>query len=212
MNNQVRLLIERFNSSRHRLWIVIIATLLTSVTTVWPIADDYKAARQRRELLTSTLRATLDDIEGIDRFSQVHVERSIKLDGLDAKTIGHEELQAFRNGVVEIARESGCRVRSIKVGQAATRPWKIGEPVLNVATTQKPTNRDFTLTTLPMHLSIAGDLEELNGLLQRMHDGTKVLHTKTFQLKPAGQGEPEQVILEMDLLLFDLSEAKKETA
>ena len=202
----IRHALEGFIASRHRHWFVIILTLLLGLTVIWPLADDYKASQDRYARLKSVLHNTQQDIASIDRFENVKQDRLEKLARLDAKTTGEKELQSFRERVIELARDSGCRVRTVRVDPMATRPWKKGEAVLSTTTVSATAKAPYTLSSQPVHLSVSGGIEGLKLLLEQLQRDGKLMHTKGFQLKPAGQTEPGQLIMDLDLLLFDLTE------
>ena len=204
----IRQVVERLSNSRYRLWFVIILTLTLGLTVIWPLADDYKASRNQRSRLLADLARTRSDIEQLDQFQRVQAERLESLNKLEATTTSQSELQSFREQVIELAREAGCRVRTIRLGVSSERVWKPGDPVLTAATNTSTAKGPFTLATQTIDLSVTGSVDSLKLLLEQLHRSGKLMHTKKFQLKPAGQTEPGQLILDMDVLLFDLSERK----
>ena len=208
----IRQALERLSNSRYRLWFVIILTLSLGLTVIWPLADDYKAARSQHSRLMAELARTWSDIEQLDQFQRVRGERLERLKTLESTTTGEAELQNFREQLIELARESGCRVRTIRVGTSAERVWKPGDSIVTSSTTAATAKGPYTLATQTIDLSVTGSMESLKLLLEQLHRGGKLMHTKTFQLKPAGQTEPGQLILDMDVLLFDLKERKSGSA
>ena len=204
----IRRAIERLSNSRYRHWFVIILTLILGLTVIWPLADDYKASRNQRSRLLADLARTRSDIEQLGEFQRVRKERLETLSMLQATTTSDAELQAFREEIIELAREAGCRVRTIRLGASSERVWKSGDPVLTAPANAATAKGPFKLATQTIDLSVTGSMESLKRLLEQLHESRKLMHTKTFQLKPVGQTEPGQLILDMDVLLFDLSEGK----
>jgi hypothetical protein len=62
-----------------------------------------------------------------------------------------------------------------------------------------------------MSLSMTGTLEAVKDLLSRLQSSNRLIHCQNFSLGPV-RNNPKEVVLDLELLLFDLTEAKEDSS
>ena len=197
---------------RHRTWGVITVTFAIGLALILPAADEYSASRDRHARLTSTLNNTRSIVARLDEYEGQVAERVRKLENLETRTTGEKQAQAFRERIVVMVRESGCQMRRIRLGQPTARRWHENDKALDqMASTTKGPETPLMLNVQPVSLSVTGTTASVKGLLEQLHRSGKMMHTKSFALRPAGLENPKEVLLDVEFLLFNLTEVQPAT-
>jgi hypothetical protein len=117
----------------------------------------------------------------------------------------------FRQEVVDWARNAGCQIRRIRVGTPRSQPWKEGNSPLE-STANKPQNVDsgYVLRMQPLSLLVSGRLTNVKGLLAQLRSTDRLVQSRKLSLHSTRE-DPNQLVLEIELMLFDLTKAEAPT-
>jgi len=193
----------------YRTWGVITLTFAIGLAVILPAADEYTASRDRQAQLTATLENTRSIVARLDEFEGMVAQRLQKLEELENRTTRDQQAQAFRERVVTMVRESGCQMRRVRLGQPTSRRWHENDNALDqVASITKGPETVLMLNVQPVSLSVTGTTAGVKSLLEQLHRSGKLMHTKSFALRPAGLENAKEVLLDVEFLLFDLTEAQ----
>jgi hypothetical protein len=201
--------LRRFLESSSRREIVITLSFLIGLAVIWPVADEYRALQNQQVSLTATLNNTRATVERLPAFQQQVDQKVQLLATLESQEVKEQDANQFRNLVVGMARQASCDVRRVQVGAATTQRWREGGNPLEPSQGEG-SETPYILRSLPLTVAVAGPLENVKQLLAQLNELHKLMHTKRFILKPEGQ-DPKSVILELDLIMFDLELAPQKT-
>jgi len=180
--------------------------------TLWPAADEYCATRDRRAQLWEDLSDAQQQTSLLDSLEAKAEQRRQILESFEKKAVPQDQLYGFRNRLVEMTRESGCRVRRIQLGSPRTRRWYENDnPCKQIKAPERGQETPFQLQTQPVALSAAGSLPQIKRLLAELHETGKMMHTKSFRLRPDGSNR-KAVVLELELILYDLQKTEAKAA
>lgn len=196
----------RPDARRRRRWIVIILTCAIGLLVVWPAADEYFALRDHRADLLQSLEEARTDAERLTAWRELASERALALSELDARTVGDDNAYELRNELVELVRRSACSLRRIELSPPARRPWvNDDDPLAAAAPSRKAEPTPYTLRTQRIVISASGPLANLQEVLAQLRKNDKLMHTRTFLLRPADEAGKE-VIMELEVMVFGLEE------
>jgi len=198
--------LRKFLESRRSRVIVIIGTFGIGLATVLPLADEYLALRDRREHLKVELSGAQQAAKALPRFEKRVHQQIRTLENWQSQTVPAGQVHEFRRSVVDLVRETGCQIRRVHTDAAHTRPWSEGDDPLKVRNvrSKKKDDSHFELTSQSFVLEISGTLPQIEAVLSQLHREGKLAHTRHFVLRPVGRNRKE-VVLELELLLFDLT-------
>ena len=204
----IETLLRRYLESRARVWGVIILTLGLGVAGILPAADNYQEARQRRAELRDLVARIRHDVAGLEQAREKANEKREQLEKLEALTIATDQVPTFRQEIVDGARQAGCQVRRIRVGSPRSRTWHEGDNPLD-RTTANPgkTDSPYVLTTHPLTVSVSGALANVESVLSHLQSTDRLIHSESLSLYPTNENR-KQVILELELMLFDVTRAE----
>lgn len=204
-DNQVEQYLRTLVEHRWRAVIVITVTFAIGLITIWPAADEYFALRSYDEELVRSLRDARREVDSLGALESRVLAQEQVLASLEAKAVNTDDTYEFREQLVELAREAGCRLRRLDLGHVERRPWEKGDDPLEPVTGEKQDLiTQFELTTQPVRLAVAGPMESVADFLNRIQESDKMIHTTTVTMR-AAPGSSEDVELEMELLIFNLS-------
>jgi hypothetical protein len=197
--------LRKFCESKHRLLIVIAGTFVVGLVLVIPLVDAYCAGRNEKEALLAELdsarqiAAQLSDSE-----SRVAAELA-QLKQFEARTTDESSLPALRGKLVDLAKETGCNIRRLSVGNASSRPWNPKDDPINPALASKPGEQasSFTLEWFPVSISVSGNSASLKTLLERIAAAGMLMHAKSLEMYPSSASRQE-LSLDMELWYFTL--------
>jgi hypothetical protein len=202
--------LQRFLENRFRRAIVITVTCVIALAVVWPAADEYLALTDRYEKLNATRINAQGTLAQLDRFETLVAEEELQLSRLERRSVGPKNVHEFREWVVELARTSGCQLRRARVGTPVMQAWKEGATPLDVTSSQGP-ETGYALRTLPFSLAVSGSLASVKRLLARIHEQQRLIHTRSFLLRP-DVAPSKEVLLDLELMLFELVEGDTKAA
>ena len=199
--------IRRCLRGRARLWLLITLICGVGVTIILPGTDAYSDSRQCRAQLAARLAEMRQQVANIDRLRRNAVEKRIRRQELEALNIPADGLHLFRREIVSWARNSGCQVRRIHVGEPRSRPWRRGDSLLEVdarSATKKPDSL-YVLNSRPCSLSISGTLAGVKSLLNDLESSKRLIGGNKMSLRPTPDNRAEAV-MDLELTLFNLAE------
>jgi Tfp pilus assembly protein PilO len=123
------------------------------------------------------------------------------------RAVSIDDLHQVRADLVGWAREAGCQVRQIQIDQGKAKPWHENEnPLSRVKNLGKKTPYDFSIHHVAV--SVTGTAARIRTFLSKVSSNERLIHTQKCVLRPVRKGEKD-VLLQMDLLLFDLEQRSK---
>jgi hypothetical protein len=199
-------LLRRFLEYDQRRWVVIIVSLGIALAVILPLADEYTAMCEERVRLESLIASTQLLVKNIVGLESRALEQSESLARLEKRGVSRQDVQQFRSDVVRWAKAADCQVRSIRMDGGHSRPWRENDQPLDFRPTG-PVNKEtlFLLTTQNLFVSIAAPLGEVKNFLDQVHADERLIHVKSYNLRSLPGGS-NILILELDLMLFDLVE------
>lgn len=202
-------LIDRFCESRHRWLIVTGVTVVLALLTVLPLADQYSALHAENDELVAQLDEAARLTAALPQFEQRVQEKVSELQKIERQTVSEEKVGEYRNKLIGYARDSGCQVRRINIGQARTRKWTVGDNPREATPEARPDAEatPFILETRQVSLSITGSLTSIEKLLTRMEADDTMSHFKFLELRPTGKSR-RAVQADLELLCFALNRNK----
>jgi hypothetical protein len=198
--------LRRFCESPHRTLIVIAGTFVVGLLLILPLVDVYCAGRSEKAGLLAELAAADQVAAGIDKFNARLAEKLAQLQLLEARTVTEESLPALRGKLVELAKDSGCNIRRLSVGQAMARPWAPGDSPMGTATDSKRTElkKGVLLEWRPVSVSVSGTSASLRSMVERVTGAGMLMHTKTLEMYPSSPTR-QTLTLDMELWYYSLA-------
>lgn len=207
----VETFIRRVLAHPKRVWIVIALTLGIGLLFTWPAVDSYSAAKDHRTKLEGELQEGEALAGKVELYQKQAEKKQALLRELEAKALPPVEVDALRNQLVAMVKDSHCKLRRVRLGDASLRQWYDDDNPLEARTRPDSDKKSqFRLKTQPLHLAVTGNLTDVSDFLARLSQEERLIHTGRFQLRRSTE-DKNLVELEIDLLLFDLApvEAKK---
>ena len=201
----IRQTLRSIGESRHR-WIIVTAgTFVVGLVLIVPLVDVYRAESSEKKALLAEVSGASQIAAQMARYQTRVDARVDELEALEARTGDDERLPALRDRLVELARQTGCSLRRLNVGEAMSRPWNADDTPLD----QKPEVRgkesqtNFNLQWRPISVSVSGSVSDLRNLLEKIKADNKLVYTKSFEVYPSSVGR-KSLTLDMDLWYFTL--------
>lgn len=199
--------LRSFCEYRRRGLIVIGGTFAVALVLILPLVDLYLAERNAKAELLTELASAGEVAETIGQTEARVAENAAELKNFDAHTVNEQSLPALRTKLVELARDTGCSLRRLNVGNVSTRPWHEGDDPTSVTDVKAKTAEQatgFNLEWRPVTVSVSGSNTNLCNLLERMDADHMLMHTRSFEMHPDSEGR-KNLNLEMELWYFDLA-------
>ncbi|MDX1962089.1 MAG: hypothetical protein SFX18_02985 [Pirellulales bacterium] len=187
-----------------RFWGVIGVTVGILFLCGLPEVDKYNELRaQARDF-----RAELAQLGALDqrfaRYQQQLDRRLTSLRELEKKALTPENVQEFRENMVELTRDSGCTLRRIRVQDPQLRDWLENDDPLQFHTpTEKETKTPYQLQTQQLSIQVTGPLANIRAMLDKLSRMDRYFDTAGFVLNRSSE-DTGLVDLDLQLLLFDL--------
>jgi hypothetical protein len=199
--------LRTFCEAKHRTLIVTAGTFLVGLVLVLPLVDVIRAGHAEKEVLLTELDSAKTVAAELETFEPQVKERLAQLEQQEARTVDDESMPAMREKLVDLAKETGCSVRRIAVGDVGTRPWKAGETP-GEPTQTKPTGPQspFKLEWRPISISLTGTSGSLQSMLERVGASGMLVHAKSFDMYPSS---PTRQTLTLDLELWYYTLARR---
>jgi hypothetical protein len=199
--------LRTFCESRRRWLIVIAGTFATGLVLFVPLADLYFAERNEKTELLAELAASEQVVETADESTAHLAEKTAELKTYEARSVDDQSLPALRTKLVELARDTGCSLRRINVGNTSIRPWRErDDPTAGNDGKNKATDKatGFSLEWRPVTIAVTGSNANLCSLLERMEADHMLMHTKNFEMHPDGEGR-KNLNLDLELWYYNLA-------
>ncbi len=191
-----------------RIWLLITLTCGIGLMVILPGTDEYTDSRECRAKLQARMAEMRKQVANIDQFRQSGVEKRTRLEELETLTIPADDLHVARQEIVAWARESGCQVRRIRVGEPRSRPWRRGDSLIEADLPSAPRKSDssYLLNLWPCSLSVSGTLADVRSLLSNLESSNRLISGKRMSLAPTSENR-ERVVMDLELTLFNLTKA-----
>lgn len=197
-------LARKFRESRHRKLIVAIATTLSGLVVLWPVADEYFNNRESRRTLMEELDSARATKETLPKFEQRVAEVQKKVSLLEERTVSAENVGQYRTVLLEMIQQAGCQMRRLEVESPTRRPWMRDENPLQWTAASGATDKTpFNLEKRNVSLSIDGDMASIQNLLGQLEKDETIAYPRRLQLYSNG-GQSTTATLELELWLFAL--------
>ena len=207
----VETLLRRVLAHPKRVWIVIFITLGIGLLFTWPAVDSYSATKEHRAKLESELQEGEALAGKVELYQKQAEKKQAQLRELEAKALSPAEIEELRNQLVVMVKDSHCKLRRVRLGDASLRQWfDEDSPLESRVRPDSDKKSPFRLKTQLLNLAVTGNLNDVSEFLAKLSQQERLIHTGEFKLRKSTE-DKNQVELEMDLLLFDLVplEAKK---
>jgi hypothetical protein len=201
----IRQTIRTLAESRYRWLIVTGGTFAVGLVLVVPLVDVVSAEHAEKEALLAEVGAASLVSAQLDKYQSRVDERVAELNALEARTVDDGRLPAVRDRLVELARQTGCSLRRMNVGDPMTRPWYAND----TPTDQRPDAKGreaetkFNLQWRPISISVSGSVADLRSLLEKIKAENMLVYTKSFEIYPSSVSR-KALTLDMDLWYFTL--------
>ena len=188
-----------------RWWIVITGTGMIGLALLWPAVDDYLAAKSVQDELNESLEKTKQGVDRLDHFANLVSQKKSALEQLQAKAQSDKTVGQFRNRVVQLVRQSGCKMRRVRLAQPSRRRWReTDDPFIFKSVADAGAETQFDLRTQVLSISLTGSVKQISDFLTKIHQLDSFIHTMNLSLQRGHEGE-ESAALELDLLLLNLN-------
>lgn len=199
--------IDRFCESRRRHLIVAAVTSVVAVATVLPQVGQYLGRRAEENEKTCELEQASRTAGLLAPLRERAADTAGELERLQRRALPAAAVPRFRNRLVDMVRESGCRVRRISLGAVATRHWREDDLALLGPQADAGADTPFVLETRPVNVSVTGGLEEARRLLKKIESSGLLLHSRAIDMRPTGRAGAVQ--MELQLWCFALTRPRE---
>jgi len=204
----IETLLRRFLDSPTRLWAVIIVTLGIGLIIILPFADEYSSSREGRAQLEELVAQTRHEVAGLEEVRRKVGEKRERLRRLEARAVAADQVSLFRQEIVDWARKAGCQVRRVRLESPRSRVWQKGDSLLGSATIQrKSAESPYVLKQQLLSVSVSGTLANIKDLFAQLHSTDRLVRSRGFSMLPS-RDDRKQVVLNMELMLFDLTKSE----
>ena len=206
----IEFVIRRFVESSSRRGIVLFVTLGLVLAVIWPLADDYVELRNRRANAAIDLDYGKSMFRDLAALEKRVVEEEVVAAESESHLIAESNVHAFGNALIEMALDSGCKVRQVEPGTIALQDFdksaRIKTAFADVGVGPLPFKSPYKLATQPIDLKLVGSLGNLESFLTRLRTANPLIHTNRATFR-SDRSDSTQVELEMNIELFDLRTA-----
>ncbi|XZE51831.1 hypothetical protein SH139x_003497 [Planctomycetaceae bacterium SH139] len=194
---------------RYIVYIRVIATVgscLAFLFIGWPLADEYLHHRQ----VVRDIEELRDEHQRLfdqrNSMEARHEQLSEKLATYEQRSITAESMNTFRDKIVEMVRDHGCRIRQARVTDPQTRPWKGPEddPLVS-ASDSGFAGEGFDLVTTQLHLTVTGDFSAIQTLCKEIVEANYLAVTEFISLQPVDV-TGQAIQMELRIKFFGIKE------
>jgi hypothetical protein len=175
----------------------------------WPAVDFYLAAAQQRAQLLEDLQEG-EEIAGKLQLYQSQVEKkNAQLSELEKRVLSADDLEAFREQLVEWVKSAGCKLRRVKLSDPNLRTWyDQDDPFDSRARTEKDKKSPYKLLQQQVGIQVTGPMDKIFEFLAKLSEQDRLIHTGNFVLRKSTE-DNSLVEMDLDLILIDLIQESK---
>jgi hypothetical protein len=193
-----------------RWWGVLIGSFGILLLFGLPLSDKYNELSGQRAELESALAQGKSLTQRAALYQKQTEKKKVELHGLEVQAISLEQVQRFRNAIVDLARDTGCTMRRIKLAEPSKRDWfEVDQPLQNRPHSDKEQKSPFKLQTQQLTVQVTGPLASISELLGKLMGMERMYEMSNFVLRRSTEDQ-NLVELDLELQLFDL--VKSETS
>jgi hypothetical protein len=173
---------------------------------VLPLVDVYSAGLNEKEELLAELESAEQVAATMPQLEKRVTEKVAQLEALQQRTVDDESLPALREKLLDLAKETGCSIRRLSVGNVSSRPWKPGDsPIAPTADPKRDESKTgFLLEWRPVSMSLNGTSANLRSMVERVAAAGMLMHTKAFEMYPSSPSR-QSLTLDLELWYFTLA-------
>ena len=174
--------------------LVFCCTTVLSMLCISPFATAYLEARSER-VHSDTVAAQLEQLKtSVDQLDVRLQETQAEAKDLRSRAVSENDVEEFRNTLMELVRKADCRLRGLNVGEQAARRWMEGDDALSGAdhfdTAEfDPVPTDYLLHTQNIDLVVSGRFEGVNRLLTSIQRLGRLAHTRSLDIQKEAHNE-----------------------
>jgi len=180
--------IRRFCESTHRKLIVVIVTALVGLVVLIPLADDYFDKKESRRTLTEELDRAHQTAKMLPDYEERLTALTQEMGEYETRSVSQKSISQYRSRLVELIRDSDCKVRRLEVSAPTARPWLENDDPLKKTVAKRPAAKKtpFTLLRSRVALTVDGPMENINGFLEKLHQEKTFAYPHRLELHRVG--------------------------
>ncbi len=210
-NQVIEKLLRKFQNHPLRLWITLGVALAVLVVAGLPAFDQLIALRAEQTKLKGELAKFQESMTRLPAVEELTAKRDALARKGPPRGGSGDQAHVFRGRVVELARRAGCQVRQIQPGERRQRDWKVGDhPVVSLTKTSSEAKGEHVIESQTISITVSGNLSDAKEFLRLLNSEEHLMHTRRLSLKPVT--DSTQVLLEIELILFELNHAQQPMA
>jgi len=198
--------IRAFLSIRGNRQLVLSASSLLGVVAVAMFATTWWTTRAAR-LYAEEHAVELRDLDAERQQLAVEVaDLSGQAAGLRSRLVTVAQADEFRNEVIGLIRDNGCRLRSVTPGDHEVRRWMEDDELESDGFVlddfeEEPLPTPFSLVSQSLNVQVSGSFENIRRLIDAVQALNRAAQTRTLVV----QADSELgLLLDWDLLFYDL--------
>lgn len=200
----MEMILRPFVEHPKRRWIVTIGTFLIAIAFVWPAVDYYFAAAEQRGKVANDLLEASELASKLGAYAKQLEKKTLELEAVAHRSLTADNVEQFRDGLVEHVKQSGCTLRRVKLAEPVARTWYENDnPLETKSRTDQESKTPFKLRQQQLSLQVSGGVDKVSEFLARLGECEEMLHTVNFQLRRSTE-DPRLVEMDMELVLFGL--------
>ncbi len=203
----IKELLKKLHNRTIRTWVASAIALVIVLVVGVPALDSFFARRAEYARLARELAKFQDSMRRLPDLEELVNQRgSAAAKSPNRAEAGSDLTHSFRSRIVELCRQSRCQVRQIQVGEQRRRDWKKGDslPLALAKASQEPKG-PYVLESQGLVISISGSFAEVKQFLHLLAGERRMIQTRRLTIKSGSGGQESQVVLELDVLLLELS-------
>ena len=128
---------------------------------------------------------------------------------LRTRLVTQESADEFRNQVIGLIRETGCRLRNVTPGDHEVRRWMEDDDLTTDGYLvgdfeDEPVPTPYSLVTQSLNVQVSGDFEHIRRLVDAVQQLHRAAHTRSLVVQTDSDSG---LTLDWDLLFYDLESA-----
>ncbi len=201
--------IRRFCESTHRKLIVVIVTTVVGLVVLIPLADDYFDKKESRRALAEELDRARQTAKMLPEYEERVTALVEEMDTYEVRLVSQKSLSQYRSKLVDLIRDSDCKVRRFDVGVPIARPWIENDNPLKSTKSKGSADKKtpFTLERRSVALTVDGPMDNIIGFLEKLQEDKSFAYPRRLKLHSIGR-QGGSVAVELELWLFALNRNK----